>query len=148
MSNAKLELTGSCYCRNLTYGLRLDSKDEARTSLCHCANCKKAFGGAFGLTVKIPLQGFRYLGKSAEPTVHVQDNGSEVNVYREFCGRCGSYVCEYGEQAKLHFRYVTLGSLDDPSALAPKGEFFCSQRLAWMPEIPGKTIKNEIKTRG
>jgi hypothetical protein len=42
------------------------------------------------------------------------------------------------EQAKDTFRYVVVGSLDDPEALPPKGEFFCSQRESWMPEIPGK----------
>ena len=42
------------------------------------------------------------------------------------------------EQAKDNFRYVAVGSLDEPSALPPKGEFFCSQREDWMPQIPGE----------
>ena len=29
------------------------------------------------------------------------------------------------------------GTLDDPDALPPKGEFFCKARSKWMPEIPG-----------
>ena len=33
---------------------------------------------------------------------------------------------------------MTVGSLDDPEALPPKGEFFCKTRASWMPEIPGK----------
>jgi Uncharacterized conserved protein len=32
--------TGSCYCRAIEYELELSSPDEARTSLCHCRNCK------------------------------------------------------------------------------------------------------------
>lgn len=64
-----VDLTGSCFCGNLTYQLYLDSKGDARTSLCHCRNCKKAFGGAFGLTSKAPLKGFRYAEGSGEPTV-------------------------------------------------------------------------------
>lgn len=32
--------TGSCYCRNIQYNLTLSSPDDARTSLCHCHNCK------------------------------------------------------------------------------------------------------------
>lgn len=32
------------------------------------------------------------------------------------------------------------GTLDEgPDALPPKGEFFTSQRNAWMPQIPGKS---------
>jgi len=35
-----MKLTGSCYCRCLQYELNLESVDDARTSLCHCYNCK------------------------------------------------------------------------------------------------------------
>ncbi|KAF2276358.1 uncharacterized protein EI97DRAFT_433199 [Westerdykella ornata] len=140
-----IDLTGSCYCRNLTFQMHLDSKDDARTSLCHCKNCKKAFGGAFGLTTKVPLKGFRYAQGSGEPTVHVGDNGSGTNLYREFCPKCGSYICEYGEQAKSDFRYIATGALDDPSAVPPKGEFFCSLREGWMPEVPNVFHKQKIK---
>lgn len=42
------------------------------------------------------------------------------------------------EQARDIFRSVVLGSLDEPSALPPKGEWYCSQREDWMPVIPGK----------
>ena len=31
---------GSCFCRNIEYQLMLNSPDDARTSLCHCRNCK------------------------------------------------------------------------------------------------------------
>lgn len=41
------------------------------------------------------------------------------------------------EQAKDHFRQVALGSLDEPSAFEPRGEFYCSQREGWLPEMPG-----------
>lgn len=44
------------------------------------------------------------------------------------------------EPAKPHFRYITVGSLDDPEALVPKGEFFCKSRVSWMPEVPGMGI--------
>lgn len=40
---------------------------------------------------------------------------------------------------KDKFRYIVVGSLDDPEALPPKGEFFCKERVSWMPEIPSKS---------
>ncbi|KAF2659641.1 hypothetical protein K491DRAFT_150997 [Lophiostoma macrostomum CBS 122681] len=140
-NSTKIDLSGSCLCNNLKYHILLDSKDDARTTLCHCGHCKKAFGGAFGLTSKVPLDAFRYKRDSGKPTVHAGDNGFGNTVYREFCHKCGCCICEYGEQARLHFRYVALGSLDDPSTLPPKGEFYCSQRESWMPEIPGKVAQ-------
>ncbi|PSN66388.1 hypothetical protein BS50DRAFT_635517 [Corynespora cassiicola Philippines] len=135
-ASGQIHLSGSCFCRGLVYQLRLDSKDEARTSLCHCGSCKKAFGGAFGLTTKVPLHGFRYT--NGKPTIYAADNGLGTAAYREFCNKCGSCICEYSEQTKTLYRYIALGSLDEPSALPPKGEFFCSQREDWMSEIPGE----------
>ena len=36
----KMLSTGSCYCRAITYEVSLNSADDARTSICHCTNCK------------------------------------------------------------------------------------------------------------
>ncbi|KAL2289164.1 hypothetical protein FJTKL_02961 [Diaporthe vaccinii] len=133
-----LNLTGTCTCKKLQYTVRLDSADSARTSLCHCSSCKKAFGTNYGLTSKIPIESFEY--SQGEPKLYKQDNG----VVREFCDNCGSFTCEYGEQAADKFRYITYGTSDDPKKLPPKGEFFCKERSSWMPEIPDLFHKQEI----
>jgi hypothetical protein len=36
------------------------------------------------------------------------------------------------------FVYIFYGSLDHPTTLPPKGEFFTSKRDPWMPEVPGR----------
>ena len=88
--------------------------------LCHCGNCKRFTGGPFGITTKIPRSAFAYTrGSGGEGTgdgeegtqggkkgggfegekvitVHEADNGSGVILRREFCGRCGGGVLEYG----------------------------------------------------
>ncbi|KFA68094.1 hypothetical protein S40285_02563 [Stachybotrys chlorohalonatus IBT 40285] len=151
---------GSCVCGGLRYSLSVDSADDVRTSLCHCSSCRKAFGTNFGLTskasaassladsrqrsctlthLKVPLQGFQY--ESGEPKSFKQDNG----VIREFCGNCGAFICEYGEQAADKFRYIIWGTMDEPDKFPPKGEFFCKYRASWMPEIPDVFHKAEIK---
>ncbi|OQD82798.1 hypothetical protein PENANT_c019G05633 [Penicillium antarcticum] len=127
-------LTGSCICRMIEYELELESVDDARASVCHCNNCKKAFGTNYGLTAKVPKDAFHL--KKGLPKEHAADNGSGVVIHREFCDNCGSFVLEYGDTAKDFFRYICVGSLDDPEALHPKGEFFCKARASWMPEIP------------
>ncbi|KAL0254208.1 hypothetical protein I308_101588 [Cryptococcus tetragattii IND107] len=132
-------LTGGCSCTALTYRVSLDSLDDARVTLCHCSSCKKAFGGDFGLTAKIPVSSFRYT--QGQATEHKTKNG----VKREFCSICGSYILEYGEAAANDFRYIVVGSLDEPAVLPPKGEFFCRNRLDWMPQIPNTFQKQEIK---
>lgn len=96
-----LELGGGCTCGKLRYTLTLNSDSDARTTLCHCGSCKRAFGGAFGLTAKVAKDALKYAGGS-NAKIFVQDNG----VHREFCENCGVFICEYGEQAKNDFRYV------------------------------------------
>ncbi|AEO63031.1 e242f5cd-ee7e-4b83-be8d-ad7ce0f75348 [Thermothielavioides terrestris] len=134
-----LHMQGRCVCQRLQYSLDLGSPDEARTTLCHCRSCRRAFGTNYGLTAKVPVQAFRY--DRGSPRKHKQDNG----VTREFCENCGAYICEYGEEAADKFRYVMWGSLDEPDRIPPKGEFFCKSRADWMPEIPGVFHKREIK---
>ena len=77
--------------------------------------------------------------------IHEADNGSGVLLHREFCGICGSGILEYGESAGKDFRYIMTGTLDDPGALPPKGEFWCSRREKWLPEVPGIFHKQQIK---
>ncbi|KAJ3546188.1 hypothetical protein NM208_g2118 [Fusarium decemcellulare] len=117
----------------------MDSPDDARTSLCHCSSCRRAFGTNFGLTTKVAVDGFSY--DQGKPRVFKQDNG----VTREFCENCGAFICEYGEQAADKFRYIMWGTFDEPETFPPKGEFFCKYRTLWMPEIPELFHKAEIK---
>ncbi|TFK46200.1 hypothetical protein OE88DRAFT_1668068 [Heliocybe sulcata] len=133
---------GGCYCGTIRYEIKLESPDEARTSICHCKNCKKFTGSEFGITAKLPWKSFRITQGSL--TKHESDNGSGTKLTRQFCGTCGSGILEYGAGAGEN-TYVFYGTLDEPDQLPPKGEFFCKVRAGWMPEIPGLFQKKEIK---
>ncbi|CAI0651956.1 unnamed protein product [Colletotrichum noveboracense] len=157
-------LTGRCVCAHLQYSAKLASTDDARTSLCHCSSCKRAFGTNYGLTTKVrglhaglhsvatirggalmsshgPRSRWKASPTRDQPKEFKQDNG----VVREFCDTCGAFVCEYGEAAADKFRYVMWGTFDEPDTVPPKGEFFCAQREAWMPKVDGVFHKQEIK---
>ncbi|KAL1581681.1 hypothetical protein WHR41_09611 [Cladosporium halotolerans] len=85
-----------CTCGLLRYILDLPgSSDDARTTLCHCHSCKRAFGGAFGLTAKTAKENLKYT-TSTTPKVFVQDNG----VHREFCGQCGVLISSMRSRLK------------------------------------------------
>ncbi|KAI1635051.1 Mss4-like protein [Biscogniauxia mediterranea] len=162
-------LPGSCYCGLVRYTITLsDPAAEARTSLCHCRNCKKFTGGACGVTTRVPRSAFRLLGPGSGPgsdqqqreqeqeqekeqeqnnyiRVHEADNGSGTMLHREFCGVCGSGILEYGANAG-DYVYVFYGTLEDHARgqVEPRGEFFCRLRDPWMPEIEGLFQKQEI----
>lgn len=128
-----LNLTGTCTCRKLQYTVKLDSADTARTSLCHCSSCKKAFGTNFGLTSKVCRYEYApfLLGRvatrtnytvkpvvlrtSRQLTTQIPIESFKYNqgepklfkqqngVVREFCGNCGSFTCEYGVNMHCHW---------------------------------------------
>lgn len=50
----------------------------------------------------------------------------------------GDELTDEQDPANEH-AYIMYGTLDKPNELPPKGEFFCSRREDWMPEIPGKS---------
>ena len=134
---------GGCYCGSIWYEINLPSPDEARTSLCHCRNCRKFTGSENGITTKIPLSSFHVT--KGKTKVHKADNGRVVQLTREFCADCGSGILEFGANAGDN-RYIFWGTLDEPyKDLDPKGEFYCKYRAGWMPEIPGLFHKKEIK---
>ncbi|KAK4646124.1 hypothetical protein QC761_207570 [Podospora bellae-mahoneyi] len=140
-SHSKTQLKGGCTCKTVQYTLTLNSVEDARTTLCHCKSCKRAFGTNYGLTAKVALDAFSYNEGTETLKKYTQQNG----VTREFCGECGVFICEYGKEAADKFRYVMWGSLDEPENIPPKGEFFCKERASWMPEINGVFHKREIK---
>lgn len=94
-----LLFTGGCFCKKVTYTIRLARMDDARTTACHCKDCKKTFGNAFGVTVKVPVTSVRMTGGKVQ--VHKSDNVSESPSYREFCNECGSTICTYEVSARL-----------------------------------------------
>lgn len=93
--------------------------------------------------MKIRLSSFHVIrGKTK---VHKADNGSGVQLTREFCEECGSGVLEFGGSAGDN-RYIFWETLDEQyKELDPKGEFYCKYRAGWMLEIPGLFHKKGIK---
>ncbi|KAI0534356.1 Mss4-like protein [Xylaria digitata] len=140
-------LPGGCYCGLIRYVIELsDPVSQARTSICHCGNCKRFTGGNYGITTKVPRTAFVIEQGRVHVRVHEADNGSGVMLHREFCGVCGGSLLEYGEPAVDNV-YVFYGTLDDHARgqMEPKGEFFCKFRDPWMPEIQGLFHKEETK---
>jgi len=132
---------GDCYCGQIKYKFTLDSPDEARTSICHCKNCRKFTGCENGITTRIPKGAFKITQRKT--TEHVMDNGTSI--HREFCGSCGGPILEYGDPVADKQRYFFWGTLDEPDALPPKGEFFCKNRAGWMTEVPRKSPASEYE---
>jgi hypothetical protein len=101
--------------------------------------CQKAFGGYFAPLAGVPLQDFAWI--KGTPGVFHSSEAAE----RGFCRDCGT---------PLFFRYVdrdriaiSLGSLDDPSRVAPAKQFGIESRLDFMGSLatlPGTRTEDDV----
>lgn len=116
---------GGCACGSVRY--RLTSKPMF-THCCHCKDCQRQTGTAFVLNALIEADRFETTGEvkaSAMPT----DSGGPHNIYR--CATCGTAVWSvYG--GRDVFRFVRVGTLDEPSALTPDVHIYTRSKLPWV----------------
>jgi len=129
-------MTGGCQCGAVRYAVF--AKPE-RVGICHCRMCQKAVGGPFFAWVAVTVSDLEWTrGASAW-------FASSSAADRGFCARCGT---------PLHFRYrkrsehinVTIGSLDDPTAVTPMMVTGIESRLDWCATIlPGVTATSTEK---
>ncbi|MEN0652332.1 MULTISPECIES: GFA family protein [Hyphobacterium] len=111
---------GGCGCGAVRYRAVGDPKFVAN---CHCASCRHHTGAAFSTWA-----GFR--DDQVEWTGDRSLHESSPGVRRGFCAKCGTPLSYQGEKwpGETH---LTLGSLDDPAALTPKGDAFAAEALDW-----------------
>jgi hypothetical protein len=112
--------TGGCQCGAVRF--RLDATTEG--NICHCRMCQKASGG--------PFMAFGGLLNSSFAVTR-----GALSIYRSsdiaergFCAACGTPLTYrvIGSQRVG----VTLGSLDDPNAVAPEEQFGAESRVSWL----------------
>jgi hypothetical protein len=117
--------TASCSCGQL----RVTAEGEpVRVSMCHCLECQKRTGSAFGAQSRFPRERVRIEG-SATKWSRVGDDGGKATF--SFCPTCGTTVYyEIDDQPEL--LAVTLGSFADPMFPPPRFSVYESRRHAWV----------------
>jgi hypothetical protein len=133
-------LTGGCQCGAVRY---LVDDGAPRGVLCHCRMCQKAGGGPFMAFAAAPADRVVFT-RGAASTFRSSDG-----VERGFCQACGT---------PLTFRRVgadalgvTLGSLDEPGALAPAFQLALESRVGWLAPalaLPGTPMEDWLARRG
>lgn len=116
--------TGGCQCGALRYAL---AEPPARAHLCHCRMCQKAVGGPFAALASVSRPALRWTRGT------LATFASSDQVRRGFCAGCGTpltYDYVAGDRINL-----TLGSLDNPSAVPPERHFGSESRLEWTRHI-------------
>lgn len=126
-------LTGGCLCGALRYTYR---GEVGAAGYCHCADCRRVSGSAFGISVRVDASGFAIAKGTPRSFVKAGDSGRMVA--RFFCGDCGSPLYTL---PPLHPELVFLkaGSLDDPSVVKPTRQAWTRSRVDWAEIDPAIT---------
>lgn len=124
------DITGGCLCGKVRY---TTTADPAVVAVCHCKNCQRQSGTAFGTVVGVPRGTLNVIG-SLKTYEDRSESGNAM--HRRFCPECGSRVTVDGD-AFPELTFVMAGTLDDTSWVDPTVQFWCSSAQPWV-SLPEK----------
>jgi len=124
-------LTGGCLCGQVRYQATPDHREGY---YCHCRMCQLAVGNTRAAFINLRKAEVQWLSKPAY-------YASSKIARRGFCSNCGTPLSfEYLDGERMD---LSVGSLDDPSALKPSAHFAIESRVAaWHADdgLPGERL--------
>jgi hypothetical protein len=132
----KLPLTGACQCGALRYEIRAE---PLTVYVCHCTECQRQSGGAFGMSVMVPRESFVYTKGTPRRWNRTADSGRGIE--SDMCERCGVRPVNH-PTANDKVSIVKPGTLDDTRWLHPVGHIWTKSAQPWF-TIPKDTITHE-----
>ena len=117
--------TASCACGQLKAVCEGEPKS---VSLCHCEQCRKRTGSAFGIAVFFAREKVTMAGRH-HSYARKSDSGHGVTFY--FCPQCGSSV--FREPARKRDEIaVAYGAFTAPDIPPPSKEVYVELRYPWV----------------
>jgi len=123
--------TGGCQCGAVRYTLNAEPE---RIVACHCTECQRQSGSAFGLSMLIkradldvtgPLKTFTRTADSGNPNIGA------------FCPDCGNRIYNVPGYMEGHV-VLKPGTLDDTSWVRPQAFIWMKSAQGWVP-LPDDT---------
>jgi len=120
--------TGGCQCGQVRYEI---IGEPLKITACHCMECQKQSGGAFGMALWVRSGDLRVKGTPKSYT-RTADSGKPMTGV--FCPDCG--VRLYNIPSNDQDVYLLKpGTLDDTRGLRPERMVWARRKQAWL-EIP------------
>jgi hypothetical protein len=117
---------GGCQCGMIRYRV---TGDPLAVGICHCTECQRQSGSAFGMSFIVSKDAFRLV--RGEPKTFARPSDSGRPVLCAFCPECGTRI--YHEARWMQgVINVKPGTLDDTSILRPTIEVWTARKHSWL----------------
>ena len=116
---------GGCGCGAVRYEIE---GEPVVLAVCHCRECQRQSGSAFGMSLIVKKEAFRISGETRVYR-RVADSGNPIDCH--FCPTCGVRVF-HDPQALPGTYNVKAGTLDDTAWLAPAVQVWTKSRQPWV----------------
>lgn len=120
-------LEGGCTCGHIRYRMLTE---PLIVHCCHCRWCQRETGTAFALNAMIESD--RVLALSDPPPLIATPSNSGKGQQVARCPNCHVAVWSHYAGTGTLTKFVRVGTLDDPTALAPDVHIFVSSRQPWV----------------
>ncbi len=117
---------GGCQCGAVRY--RLEGEPVALVA-CHCTECQRQSGSAFGMSLIVPKHAFQLLSGEPKQFDRTADSGRSVEC--AFCPACGTRIYHEPSSRKDTLN-IKPGTLDDTSWLSPALHVWTKSKQPWV----------------
>ena len=124
---AEFAAEGGCDCRYVRY--RMTTR-PLFVHCCHCRWCQRESGAAFALNAIIEAD--RIVSLGAEPEIVDTPSSSGLGQKIARCPKCRIAVWSNYAGAGPIFRFVRVGTLDEPDRLPPDIHIFTASKQPWV----------------
>jgi len=118
---------GGCDCGKVRYRL---AADPIVINCCHCRNCQRQTGTAFGINMLIETENVELLGEPTVANEVASPSGRGQAIHR--CPDCGTSVWGVFHAAGDGVRFVRGGTLDNPDLAAPRAHIWTESKVPWV----------------
>ena len=120
-------LTGRCTCGEIRYEL---TNHPLFVHACHCTWCQRETGSAFVMNALIETACVNLLAGTPDVVLTPSSSGLGQKIHR--CPTCKIALWSVYSGAGEAFRFVRVGTLDDPNACPPDIHIFTSNKQDWV----------------
>ena len=115
---------GGCQCGEVRY--RLEG-EPIGLAVCHCTECQRQSGSAFGMSLVVPRDSFRLVSGELKTFTVLCDSGRKKNC--AFCPSCGTRIYHRAIDPVLS---VKPGTPDDTSWLSLGTHYWTKRKQHWL----------------